>query len=141
MSPHAVKARPQSTDPTQYDIHHQTFSGNLPKDVAGWVERAAQVAKILAEDVVVRDREQKIPTAEVSLLKSSGLTRVLGPVKYGGGGQDWSVAYKVIREVAKGDGLVLQAGRTPESSYCLTIIAPSECFLDTICCGPGLQTW
>jgi alkylation response protein AidB-like acyl-CoA dehydrogenase len=105
MSPHAVKATLPSTDPTKYDVHHQKFTNSpIPHDSAGWVERAAEVAAILAEDVVVRDREQKTPAAEVSLLKSSGLLKVLGPAKYGGGGQSWDVAYKVIREVAKGDG-------------------------------------
>jgi hypothetical protein len=94
-----------ATDPIKYDVHYQTFSGSpLPQDSSGWVERAAQVAKILAEDVVIRDKVQKVPVAEVSLLKSSGLLRVLGPVKFGGGGQPWDVGYKVIREVAKGDG-------------------------------------
>ena len=96
---------PPSTEPSRYNVHHEKFSSSgLPQDSTGWVERAAQVASILAEDVVIRDRDQLIPTAEVSLLKSSGLLKVLGPVKYGGGGQPWDVAYKVIREVAKGDG-------------------------------------
>lgn len=96
-----------TTDPIVYDLHHQTFNGApLPKDEKAWVARAAQVASILAEDAVTRDKEQRIPHGEVSLLKSSGLLRVLGPTKYGGGGQPWSVAYKVIREVAKGDGSV-----------------------------------
>ena len=40
------------------------------------------------------------------MLKSSGLLKVLGPVAYGGGGQSWEVGYKVIREVAKGDGSI-----------------------------------
>ena len=94
-----------STDPTTYDVHHQTFSGySLPKDANSWLERASQVAKILGTDAAAREREQKVPVAEVSLLKSSGLLKVLGPVEYGGGGQPWDVAYKVIREVAKGDG-------------------------------------
>lgn len=105
MSPHAVKPTPPSTDPAKYHLHHEKFSNSaIPHDLAGWVERAAQVASILAEDVVVRDKVQKTPAAEVSLLKSSGLLKVLGPVKYGGGGQTWDVGYKVIREVAKGDG-------------------------------------
>jgi alkylation response protein AidB-like acyl-CoA dehydrogenase len=105
MSPHAVKPTPPSTDPAKYNLHHEKFSNSaIPLDLAGWVERAAQVASILAEDVVVRDKVQKTPAAEVSLLKSSGLLKVLGPVKYGGGGQTWDVGYKVIREVAKGDG-------------------------------------
>lgn len=44
--------------------------------------------------------------AEISLLKSSGLTRVLGLAKYGGREQSWEVGYKVIREVAKADGSI-----------------------------------
>jgi alkylation response protein AidB-like acyl-CoA dehydrogenase len=105
MSSNATKVGLPETDPAVYDIHHQTWeTTGLPKDETEWIERASQVAKILAEDVTVRDREQKIPVAEVSLLKSSGLLKVLGPVKYGGGGQGWDVAYKAIREVAKGDG-------------------------------------
>ena len=101
----AIKKEILKSDPIKYDRHHQTFSSSsLPGDVNGWVERTAQVSKILAEDVAVREREQQVPEAEVSLLKSSGLLKVLGPVKYGGGGQPWDVAYKVIREVAKGDG-------------------------------------
>ena len=96
MSPSTTKVLPPSTDPLVYDVHHQTFSSApLPKNEVEWVERAAQVASILAEDVSVRDREQKIPAAEVSLLKSSSLLKILGPTKYGGGGQGWDVAYKV----------------------------------------------
>jgi hypothetical protein len=88
MSPSATKVTPPSTDPIVYDVHHQTFSSaSLPSNETEWVDRAARVAAILAEDVTIRDREQKIPAAEVSLLKSSGLLKVLGPTKYGGGGK------------------------------------------------------
>jgi len=37
-------------------------------------------------------------------LRSAGLLKLLGPKAIGGGGQPWDVGYKVIREVAKGDG-------------------------------------
>lgn len=95
----------RSTDPARYNDHHKSFADiGLPSKPDGWIQRAAQVAAILAEDAVVREREGKSPFAEISLLKSAGLTRLLGPTKYGGGGQGWDVAYKVIREVAKGDG-------------------------------------
>ena len=105
-----------ATDPIKYDVHHQTFSGHpLPKDVDSWLERASQVAKIFAEDAGPRGREQKAPTAEVALLKSSGLLKVLGPKEHGGGGQGWEVAYKVIREVAKGDGYVNLLESEPRS--------------------------
>lgn len=98
-------AHRQQSDPSIYNEHHQIFaSQGLPPNEEAWLERAAAVSKILAEGVTTRDIEQKIPFAEVSLLKSSGLTKVLGPTEYGGGGQPWSLAYKIIREVAKGDG-------------------------------------
>ena len=95
----------RSTDPARYSDHHKSFADSgLPSKPDVWVQRAAQVAAILAEDAAVREKENKSPFAEISLLKSAGLTKLLGPTKYGGGGQGWDVAYKVIREVAKGDG-------------------------------------
>ncbi|KAI9659545.1 MAG: hypothetical protein M1821_001804 [Bathelium mastoideum] len=105
MSPIALNATLPATDPAVYDVQHKAFADSpLPQNEREWIARASQVAHVLSEDVTIRDREQKIPEAEVSLLKSSGLTKVMGPTKYGGGGQSWDVAYKVIREVAKGDG-------------------------------------
>jgi alkylation response protein AidB-like acyl-CoA dehydrogenase len=98
-------AHRQQSDPSVYNEHHQIFaSQGLPQDENAWLERATTVSKILAQDITSRDIEQKIPFAEVSLLKSSALTKILGPAEYGGGGQSWNVAYKVIREIAKGDG-------------------------------------
>ena len=98
-----------ATDPAVYSKHHEGFAkSGLPSDADAWIQRAAQVSAILAEDATVREKENKSPFAEVSLLKSAGLTKILGPTKYGGGGQGWDVAYKVIREVAKGDGSIGQ---------------------------------
>ena len=139
MSPHATIAALPETNPIVYDVHHQTWStANLPQNEIEWIERASQVGKILAEDFTIRDKDQKIPVAEVSLLKSSSLLKVLGPVKYGGGGQGWDVAYKVIREVAKGDGYVLhlRAGTLAEFTK-----GPLACSWDIICFGLGLQMW
>lgn len=100
---------PPATDPAIDNDHHENFADlSLPSEPDAWVERATQVAQILAEDAAVREKENKSPFAEVSLLKSAGLTKVLGPTKYGGGGQGWDVAYKVIRENAKGDGSLKQ---------------------------------
>lgn len=89
----------------KYDSHHRRFaSAGLPTDEAGWLSRAADVAAIFAIDAAQRDIDNISPFPEVALLKSSNLTKVMGPRQYGGGGQGWDVAYKVIREVAKGDG-------------------------------------
>ncbi|KAK7423022.1 hypothetical protein QQX98_001312 [Neonectria punicea] len=91
------------TDPKVYDEYKTKWS-EQPADEAAWVQRAKDVASVLAKDASIRDKENKSPRAEVALLKHSGLLKVLGLKKYGGGEQPWSVGYKVIREVAKGDG-------------------------------------
>ena len=96
---------PLKSDPAVYQQHHDRFAAEgLPAKADAWILRAVEVSRILAEDAYQREKDHKSPFAEVALLKSSGLTKVLGPKKYGGGGQPWDVAYKTIREVAKGDG-------------------------------------
>lgn len=94
------------TDPSVYDEYKAKWSAQ-PTDAAGWIQRAKDVAAVLAVDAGLRERENKSPRAEVVLLKHAGLLKVLGWTKYGGGGQPWSVGYKVIQEVARGDGLVV----------------------------------
>ena len=79
-----------------------------PTDAAGWIERAAEVAAVLAVDAVRRDREATTPYAEVQLLKDAGLVTLLAPAEHGGGGQPWTTAYRVIREVSKADGSIGQ---------------------------------
>jgi hypothetical protein len=101
------KGTREYTNPAIYDAHHKEFQKQgLPSGQAEWVERARQVAAILAQDAPQRDIINKAPAAEVSLLKSSGLLKVLGPKAYGGGGEPWDTAYKTIREVAKADGSI-----------------------------------
>lgn len=79
-----------------------------PTSAAGWLDRAAEVAGILAVDAVERDRAQAVPAAEVQLLKDAGLVTLLGPVEHGGAGQTWETAYQIIREIASGDGSIGQ---------------------------------
>jgi len=90
-------------DPVVYAGYESKWSF-IPEDEAGWLQRAQEVADVLAVDAVVRDQENKSPRAEVALLKHSGLLKLLGPKQYGGGGQPWSVGYKAIRKVAEADG-------------------------------------
>lgn len=76
------------TDPAIYNAHHERFHrAGLPRDQAEWIQRARDVSNILAEDAAKRDIDNKSPRAEVALLKSAGLLKVLGPQKYGGGEQ------------------------------------------------------
>ncbi|KAI5244711.1 thermophilic desulfurizing enzyme family protein [Aureobasidium subglaciale] len=106
-APSSKKPSSSSSDPSVYSVHHAEFSSQpLPSTASSWLARASLVSSILASDAAARDIANASPVAEISLLKSSGLLKVLGPVAYGGGGQSWEVGYKVIREVAKGDGSI-----------------------------------
>lgn len=96
-----------SSDPAIYQSHFDKFSAApLPSTSEEWLQRAQEVSSILAVDAAAREKANKSPRAEVALLKNSGLTKILGPKKYGGGEQPWSIAYKAIRIVAKGDGSI-----------------------------------
>ena len=79
-----------------------------PRTEAEWLERARLVRGLLAADAAGRDAAGETPYAEVALLKDSGLVTLLGPVEHGGGGQEWPLAYRVVREVAAGDGSIGQ---------------------------------
>lgn len=126
------------TNPSVYNAHHERFtSQGLPKDAAGWIRRAQDVARILSEDAAQRDIDNKSPFAEVSLLKSAGLLKVLGPPPFGGG-QSWEVGCRIIRETAKGDGYLI----TLHVHWCYTEAFSDllECCSDIICCGARQQT-
>uniref|UniRef100_A0AAU3H0T4 Acyl-CoA dehydrogenase family protein n=1 Tax=Streptomyces sp. NBC_01401 TaxID=2903854 RepID=A0AAU3H0T4_9ACTN len=79
-----------------------------PHDAEGWIARATEVAAVLATDAAARDKAGATPHAEVRLLKDSGLVTLLGPTGHGGAGQDWTTAYRVVREVSKADGSIGQ---------------------------------
>ncbi|KAL4782623.1 acyl-CoA dehydrogenase/oxidase [Aspergillus varians] len=94
-----------ATDPAVYDSYQAKWS-TLPDTAQAWLARAREVAEVLAQDAAQRDQDNKSPRAEVALLKHSGLLKLLGPKKFGGGEQPWSVGYQAIREVAKADGSI-----------------------------------
>ncbi|MEU5401383.1 acyl-CoA dehydrogenase family protein [Streptomyces sp. NPDC005963] len=80
----------------------------VPSDAPGWIARAAEVSAVLAVDAAARDKAGGTPYSEVRLLKEAGLVTLLGPVAHGGGGQNWTTAYQVVREVSKADGSIGQ---------------------------------
>jgi alkylation response protein AidB-like acyl-CoA dehydrogenase len=114
--------RPTAPEPTAPDITasqsaapRPTASQPDPKHWAerpstpeGWLARAAEVSERLAVDAAARDRAGATPYAEITLLKRAGLVTLLGPTAHGGGGQEWPTAYRVVREIAAGDGSIGQ---------------------------------
>ncbi|KAL4910376.1 hypothetical protein BDW74DRAFT_165434 [Aspergillus multicolor] len=71
-----------------------------------WIKRAQETATVLKIDAVERDAASKPPFAEVQLLKDAGLVNLLGPRKFGGGGETWGTSYKVSTEIAKADASI-----------------------------------
>lgn len=124
-------------DPAVYAEFEKKWT-SIPEDEAGWLQRAQEVADVLAADAGLRDKENKSPKAEVALLKHGGLLKVLGPKQYGGGGQPWSVGYKTIRKIAEADGYVPK----PRATVIHTYIAPVHwaCYWVIISFGPQPPT-
>jgi hypothetical protein len=52
----------------------------------------------LTADAATRDRAGQPPTAELALLKDSGLITLPGPRDAGGGGAGWATAYAVVND-------------------------------------------
>ncbi|CAO1622593.1 unnamed protein product [Parajaminaea phylloscopi] len=103
-------APPAATSRIQSDpelVSYPAFS-TQPQTPEDFYARAREVADLLVLDAHVRDRGNVVPLRQVQLLKDSGLVTLLGPKQYGGGGQPWSVAYRVIRIVAEGEGSLAQ---------------------------------
>jgi alkylation response protein AidB-like acyl-CoA dehydrogenase len=80
----------------------------IPTTDDEWLARAREVREILAVGAAERDRAGATPYDEIALLKDAGLVTLLGPVAHGGGGREWPLAYRVIREIAAGDGSIGQ---------------------------------
>ncbi|HEY2222156.1 acyl-CoA dehydrogenase family protein [Actinomycetospora sp.] len=79
-----------------------------PTTESEWLDRARLVRRVLETDAAERDRAGATPHDEVALLKDSGLVTVLGPREHGGAGLEWPAAYRIVREVAAGDGSIGQ---------------------------------
>ncbi len=81
-----------------------SISQETKQETKDYIALAASLAKEFAKTAVERDTKGGSPTAELNLLRESGLLKLLIPEEYGGFGQTWVVALKVIREIAKADG-------------------------------------
>lgn len=69
-----------------------------------YIALATSLAEEFAKTAVERDAKGGTPTEELNRLRESGLLKLLIPEAYGGFGQTWVTALKVVREIAKTDG-------------------------------------
>lgn len=66
--------------------------------------RARALREDFAKDAVIRDRDGGRPSAQIDLLRQSGLLTLLIPRDFGGGEEKWSTILRIVRELSKVDG-------------------------------------
>ncbi len=65
---------------------------------------ATTLSQEFAKTAVERDARGGTPTEELDRLRDSGLLSIVIPKEYGGYGETWFNALKVVREISKADG-------------------------------------
>lgn len=94
----------QTLTPARTHFHGTADAAEL----AHWDAVAASVAERLAVDALARDRANAQPFAEAGLLKDAGLTTLLDPAEFGGGGAHWESALRAVRILARRDASIAQ---------------------------------
>ncbi|SEI09596.1 Acyl-CoA dehydrogenase [Rhizobium tibeticum] len=69
-----------------------------------YLAKAIELREIFAVDAVERDQQGGRPSDQIRRLKESGLVNLLIPREFGGEGQPYSTALRIVREFAKVDG-------------------------------------
>lgn len=68
------------------------------------IVKAVELREIFGRDAIERDQLGGRPEEQIRLLKESGLVNLLIPPEFGGAGERYSTALKIVREFAKVDG-------------------------------------
>ena len=71
-----------------------------------YLAKAAELREIFAKDAIERDQLGGRPDEQIKLLKETGLVNLLIPEEFGGAGERYSTAMRIVREFAKVDGSV-----------------------------------
>jgi alkylation response protein AidB-like acyl-CoA dehydrogenase len=90
----------------------------------GLVARLAPVFDAVGAGAVERERERRLPYAEVEALREAGFTRVTLPTALGGGGATRSELFDLLAELARRDPNVAQLFRSHFSFVDRTLLAP-----------------
>lgn len=80
----------------------------LNKKSPDFLAVSTTLAEEFAKTAVLRDIKGGTPIDELEQLRESGLLNLVFPREYGGFGENWPNALKVVREISKADGSVGQ---------------------------------
>ncbi|WP_285042923.1 acyl-CoA dehydrogenase family protein [Plantibacter sp. LMC-P-059a] len=90
------------------------------------VSRFAPLFDELGRDAVERERERRLPYAEVEALRAAGFTRVTLPHEHGGEGATHGEFFELLAELARRDPNLAQLFRSHFSYIDRTLHAPSS---------------
>lgn len=90
------------------------------------IDRFAAVFDEVGADAVARERERRLPFAEVELLRAAGFTRASLPVEFGGLGADETELFELLAELARRDPNLAQLFRSHFSFIDRTRHAPDS---------------
>ena len=89
-----------------FDLIAQPAAAPVSEERAHWRAVAAELAGLLATDVMERDQANRPPFAEVDLFRRLGLLGLRIPTAQGGADQDLATTFEVLRIVARVDGSI-----------------------------------
>lgn len=69
-----------------------------------YLAKAVELRDIFARDAIEIDQSGGRPAEQIRLLKESGLVNLVIPKEFGGAGEPYSTAMRIVREFAKVDG-------------------------------------
>ncbi len=90
------------------------------------VAEFAQIFDEVGAEAIERERERRLPHAEVQRLRDVGFTRVTLPVELGGAGASHTELFELLAELARRDSNLAQLFRSHFSYIDRTIHGPAE---------------
>ena len=99
---------------------------HILRDEAEAVAIAERLAETFAEGASERDRDRRLPWAELDLFSRSGLWSMNVPVAYGGPGVSYATVARVFAIIASGDGSIAQIAQNHVSILDVIRLDPDE---------------
>lgn len=87
---------------------------HVVRDDAEAIEIAHRLAAVFAQDAALRDRERRLPWAELETFSASGLWGITVPREYGGAGVSNTTLAEVIAIISAADGSL---GQIPQNHF------------------------
>lgn len=88
------------------------------------VERFREVFDAVGAETITRERERRLPYAEIELLRQAGFTTVTLPREYGGAGATHTEFFELLVELARRDSNLAQLFRSHFSFIDRTVLSP-----------------